>query len=330
MDDEADQGVRHTEVHVSLGEHGLRTGSWEGSLEAVIDGLAGGGRRRDVSWGIVVDLVRALPFEASSRAMDVAIRYADQGVIGVGLGGPEQVPGALYADLFTRARAAGLHACPTPARRRGRRASGRRSRCWVPNGWATGFACWRTRTWSWRSGSGASRSRPAPDISVDPGTRRPQDIGALRLTDLGGTMSGRPRLMIVDDDAATRAALFEALTMEGMDVVAECPDAEAALRVLDRASPEVVLMDWRLPGMDGIEATRLLKERVPWVQVLLLTAYDGPVPRMGAEDAGAFAYLVKDSSVGFSKEIIRSAWERALDERDDPSDSARPRREIGV
>jgi DNA-binding NarL/FixJ family response regulator len=136
--------------------------------------------------------------------------------------------------------------------------------------------------------------------------------------------------MIVDDDAATRAALHEALSIEGMDIVAECEDAEAALRVLDRAMPEVVLMDWRLPGMDGIEATRLLKERVPWVQVLLLTAYDGPVPRMGAEDAGAFAYLVKDSSVGFSKGIIRSAWERALDERDDPSDPARPRREIGV
>jgi DNA-binding NarL/FixJ family response regulator len=141
-------------------------------------------------------------------------------------------------------------------------------------------------------------------------------------------MTGRPRLMIVDDDDATRAALREALSMEGMDVVAVCADAEDALRVLDRTGPEVVLMDWRLPGMDGIEATRLVKERTPWVQVLLLTAYDGPVPRMGAEDAGAFAYLVKDSSVSFSKEIIRSAWERALDERDHTD--TRPRREIGV
>jgi adenosine deaminase len=112
IEDEASQGVGHIEVHVSLGEHGLRTGAWEGSLEGVIEGLTAAGRRHDVSWGIIVDLVRAIPFEASSRAADVAMRYADRGVIGVGLGGPERVPGALYADLFARARAAGLHSIP--------------------------------------------------------------------------------------------------------------------------------------------------------------------------------------------------------------------------
>jgi DNA-binding NarL/FixJ family response regulator len=128
--------------------------------------------------------------------------------------------------------------------------------------------------------------------------------------------------MIVDDDAATRAALREALAMEDIDVVADCEDAEAALRALDGVEAEVVLMDWRLPGMDGVEATRLIKERLPWVQVLLLTAYDGPVPRLGAEDAGAFAYLVKDSSTAFTREVIGKAWLRALHERDRAHGSA--------
>jgi DNA-binding NarL/FixJ family response regulator len=135
----------------------------------------------------------------------------------------------------------------------------------------------------------------------------------------------QPRLMIVDDDGATRAALREALALEDMDVVADCADAETALGVLDTANPEVVLMDWRLPGMDGIEATRQIKERLPWVQVLLLTAYDGPVPRMGAEDAGVFAYLVKDASSAFMKDVIDKAWARALHDRQHPRPTPTPR-----
>jgi adenosine deaminase len=112
VQDEAAQGARYVEVHVSLPEHGVRLGAWEGSLEAVMDGLDDGGRANGVEWAVIVDLVRALPFEASRRAADVAIRYAGRGVIGVGLGGPERVSARPYAELFGAARAAGLHSIP--------------------------------------------------------------------------------------------------------------------------------------------------------------------------------------------------------------------------
>jgi adenosine deaminase len=109
--DEAAQGVRYTEVHLSLPEHGVRLGDWEGPLEAVLDGLASGERSYGVRWGVVVDVVRGIGARPSWKAARIAIRYAGRGVVAVGLGGPSSGPED-YADVFATARRAGLHSVP--------------------------------------------------------------------------------------------------------------------------------------------------------------------------------------------------------------------------
>ena len=81
------------------------------------------------------------------------------------------------------------------------------------------------------------------------------------------------RILVVDDDAAVRRSLGEALTEEGYDVsVAE--SAEAGLSRLASLAPDVLLSDIRMPGMDGVELLRLVKQRAPGIDVVLMTAYD--------------------------------------------------------
>ena len=72
--------------------------------------------------------------------------------------------------------------------------------------------------------------------------------------------------------------------------------------------PDVVLMDLRMPRLGGFEATRMIKEEHPFTQVIILTAYEGPLPERSAEEAGAYAYLVKGCSVEFIRDVILQAW----------------------
>jgi AmiR/NasT family two-component response regulator len=80
---------------------------------------------------------------------------------------------------------------------------------------------------------------------------------------------------------------------EGLSIVGEAGNGEEALGMVQGASPDVVLMDIRMPGMGGIEAARLIKEASPFTQVLMLTSYDGPLPTRSAHQVGAYAYLVE-------------------------------------
>ena len=116
-----------------------------------------------------------------------------------------------------------------------------------------------------------------------------------------------PRVLIVEDAAAERALLRELLEAEGVSVVAEAGDgAEGVVGAL-QFQPEVVLMDLRMPGMGGIEATRLIKASLPTTQVIILTVYEGPLPERSAEEVGAYAYLVKGCSPQLVRDVIFQA-----------------------
>jgi DNA-binding NarL/FixJ family response regulator len=120
-----------------------------------------------------------------------------------------------------------------------------------------------------------------------------------------------PRIVIVDDHAAMRAALRDALEDEGATVVGEADDGPAGVVVTARLEPDVVLMDLRLPGTSGLEATRQIKQLRPAVQVLILTAYDDPALDREAIAVGAYAFLVKGCEVRHICELVDQAWAHA-------------------
>ena len=105
------------------------------------------------------------------------------------------------------------------------------------------------------------------------------------------------RVLLADDQRLVRESLATLLgLLGGIDLVATASDGEEALALSGRHDPDVVLMDLRMPRMDGIEATRLLRERQPGVRVIALTTYADDESVLGALRAGARGYLTKDAS----------------------------------
>jgi len=106
------------------------------------------------------------------------------------------------------------------------------------------------------------------------------------------------RVLIADDQALFRRGLFAVLSSEqGIEVVAEAEDGEEALAKAVELVPDVVLLDVRMPRMDGIEAARRIKEAVPSTKLLMLTVSDEEDDLYDAIKAGANGYLLKEVSV---------------------------------
>ena len=101
-------------------------------------------------------------------------------------------------------------------------------------------------------------------------------------------------VVLVDDQPMVRAGLRLILELEGVDVLGEAGDGREALEVVERLDPDVVLMDVRMPRLDGIEATRRLVEQGARSRVLVLTTFDLDVHVYDALRAGAAGFLLKD------------------------------------
>jgi DNA-binding NarL/FixJ family response regulator len=117
------------------------------------------------------------------------------------------------------------------------------------------------------------------------------------------------RVFIVDDHSFFRAGLRSLLGEHGFSVVGEAGTGEAALPLIDRRRPDVVVMDLSMPGMSGAETTRELRARFPSTAVLVVTVSASEADVLEALEAGAAGYLLKDSS---PEEIVR-ALRAALD-----------------
>jgi DNA-binding NarL/FixJ family response regulator len=113
--------------------------------------------------------------------------------------------------------------------------------------------------------------------------------------DLPAEQPRRTRLVVVDDDALVRSGLRLMLDgADGIEVVGEASDGGAVAGVLDAHPADVVLMDLRMPGVDGIEATRRVRARPAAPAVVVLTTFDSEEEVVGALHAGASGYLLKD------------------------------------
>ena len=112
----------------------------------------------------------------------------------------------------------------------------------------------------------------------------------------GGVADRPTRVMIVDDQALVRAGFRMVLDAEpDIEVVAECTDGQAALDALPGREVDVVLMDIRMPRLDGIEATRRVVARAEPPKVLVLTTFDLDEYVYAALRAGAAGFLLKDA-----------------------------------
>jgi len=101
-----------------------------------------------------------------------------------------------------------------------------------------------------------------------------------------------PRVIVAEDEAIIRLDLVESLRAEGYDVVAETGRGDEALRLVEQHAPDVVVLDIKMPGLDGIEAATLITgERR--AAVVILTAFSQREMIDAARDAGAMAFLVK-------------------------------------
>src|SRR5690606_30096031 len=116
------------------------------------------------------------------------------------------------------------------------------------------------------------------------------------------------RVLLVDDQALFREGLSTLLSLHpDLDVVGEAANGLEALDLIAELQPDVVLMDLRMPLLDGVTATRRLKERHDPARVIVLTTFDNDESVFDGLRAGAVGYLLKDVSSDKLLEAIRAA-----------------------
>lgn len=101
----------------------------------------------------------------------------------------------------------------------------------------------------------------------------------------------RPTVIVAEDEAIIRLDIVETLTDSGFDVIGQAGDGAEAVRLALELKPQLVLMDIKMPGTDGLQAAEILKEHK--VPVVLLTAFSSPDLVERASEAGVFSYVVK-------------------------------------
>jgi CheY-like chemotaxis protein len=117
-------------------------------------------------------------------------------------------------------------------------------------------------------------------------------------------------ILIVDDNAGMRQTV-KAMLMELDSTFCECNDGGEALEVYRTYHPDWVLMDVRMPGVDGITATHRIKESFPEARIIMVSGHNDPILKKQAHEAGATAYVLKDDLSQLLNIISRKPGERA-------------------
>ncbi len=125
--------------------------------------------------------------------------------------------------------------------------------------------------------------------------------------DTGHAGQAQPRVLVVDDIPVIRAELRALLEDGGLVVVGEASHGAEGIVLAGRLHPDVILMDLRMPILDGIDATRQITGRLAGVRVVMLTAFDDPDLEHAARAAGAWAFLPKGCSAEEICDTMRAA-----------------------
>ena len=118
-----------------------------------------------------------------------------------------------------------------------------------------------------------------------------------------------PTVLVVEDTEALRVALRELLREQGYRVET-AGDGTQAVQAAGRSEPDVIIMDLRLPGEDGLAAIQEIRTFVPGAAVIVHTFYSDPMTRKSLEDEGVFRYVVKGSSPDRLLEAVKQAIDR--------------------
>ncbi len=117
------------------------------------------------------------------------------------------------------------------------------------------------------------------------------------------------KVLIVDDHAVVRSGLAAfLLASDGLTLSGEAGSGEEAVRLCDTLKPDVVLMDLSMPGMGGIAATKLIREKCPEIKVIVLTSFKEKEMVQGALKAGAIGYLLKNVTADELVKAITGAF----------------------
>jgi DNA-binding NarL/FixJ family response regulator len=107
----------------------------------------------------------------------------------------------------------------------------------------------------------------------------------------------RPTVLVADDHQQFRDALVALLELDGFEVVGQAADGADAVALAKQLRPDVVVMDLKMPVLNGLDATRLVRDALPSTPVLVLTAFTGDELERAALAAGATAFVAKDANL---------------------------------
>ncbi|MCE5199352.1 MAG: response regulator transcription factor [Armatimonadota bacterium] len=117
------------------------------------------------------------------------------------------------------------------------------------------------------------------------------------------------KLIIAEDEPVARQAMARLFDLEtDIEVIGAAENGEIAVDLARRTLPDVILMDIRMPKMDGIKATQIIKQEMPNVAIVILTIYDDDTNVFQAIKAGAIGYILKDSPIDDALQAVRAAY----------------------